>query len=357
MLSVCLIVKDEVDFLEQCILSIKNKLGNIVDDIVIADTGSTDGTIELIKKYECSLFEFEWCNDFSKARNFSLEKAKNSWVIVLDADEFIVDIDEGAILKFATKKNRRTLGEINIRSYSDNDGNSFTEAFVPRIFNKEKFVYKGVIHELPKLKDGTESKSVKLPVTAHHKGYINEVAKGRNKADRNIELIKKSLEKEDSKYLSLHLAKSYMLKADFGNAIQVLEGIIFDEGTVGYNFYSIAVVEYIRCLLNQKQDQVALVCENFWDRCFIDTNYVYYMGHVYMRNKYYEKSLDCFLEVLNRKDNQISPNMALYSLGELFFVIEMYEESLKYFEMCGDYNNANQNTIGIRKIIEENKNK
>lgn len=89
MISFCYIVKNEEVNLEQSLISILP----IADEIIIVDTGSTDSTIEIASKYTDKIYNFEWCNDFSKARNFGLDKSTSEWNFVIDADERIFDYD------------------------------------------------------------------------------------------------------------------------------------------------------------------------------------------------------------------------------------------------------------------------
>ena len=67
-LSLCLIVKDEEEFLPRCLDSVKD----YVDEIIIVDTGSTDSTVEIAKRYGAKVYHHAWENSFSKARNYSL---------------------------------------------------------------------------------------------------------------------------------------------------------------------------------------------------------------------------------------------------------------------------------------------
>ncbi len=351
MLSLCLIVKNEVDVIERCIASVKENMGQLVDDIVVVDTGSDDGTLELAGELGCNVRKFEWCNDFSKARNTSLSFAKNDWVIILDADEFVVECDIKALEVFMSKTNEEVIGEISVRNYGDLEGLTYTNGVIPRVFNKNMVEYKGIIHETPSLKVANVLKLELLPIEIHHTGYIDSIADKKNKADRNIKLLNIALEKEENMYLTMQLAKSYIRNSEYNKAIEQLEKIIFKEELVKYEYYVKSVSEYVRCLINTNQAAAGMVCESFWDRCVSDSTYVYYMGHIYFRNKYYEKAVDCFLEILNRENTEISKVMVLYSLGQLFATVEMYEESLMYFEMCGDYSKAAQNVVEIRKII------
>jgi tetratricopeptide (TPR) repeat protein len=84
-LSLCMIVKNEEASLPQALSSVKE----VVDEMIILDTGSTDRTAEIAKEFGASVYHFEWCNDFSAARNEALKYVQGQWVLVLDADEVL----------------------------------------------------------------------------------------------------------------------------------------------------------------------------------------------------------------------------------------------------------------------------
>jgi tetratricopeptide (TPR) repeat protein len=85
-LSFCAIVKNEEASLPHCLASVRD----VVDEMVILDTGSTDGTIVIAQSFNARIYSFEWCNDFSIARNEALKYVQGDWVLVLDADEVLV---------------------------------------------------------------------------------------------------------------------------------------------------------------------------------------------------------------------------------------------------------------------------
>ena len=94
-LSLCMIVKDEEDCLARCLLSAVP----VVDEIIIVDTGSTDRTKAIAKTFGAKVYDFEWTDDFSEARNLSLSKATGDWLLVLDADEIISPLDYDRLTK------------------------------------------------------------------------------------------------------------------------------------------------------------------------------------------------------------------------------------------------------------------
>ena len=78
-----MIVKNEEETLPRCLVSVKP----VVDEMIVVDTGSTDRTKEIARVFGAKVFDYEWADDFSGARNFSLSKAKGNWILILDADE------------------------------------------------------------------------------------------------------------------------------------------------------------------------------------------------------------------------------------------------------------------------------
>ena len=88
-ISLCMIVKNEEDVIARCLNSVKD----IVDEIIIIDTGSTDSTKKIAKSFTGKVFDFNWVNDFSVARNFSYSKATKNYILWLDADDVMLEED------------------------------------------------------------------------------------------------------------------------------------------------------------------------------------------------------------------------------------------------------------------------
>jgi glycosyltransferase involved in cell wall biosynthesis len=158
-LSLCMIVKNEESCLERCLDSVKG----FADEIVIVDTGSSDKTKEIAKKFTDKIFDFEWCNDFSKARNFSLSKATGDWIFVLDADEVIdepnkkrilgaINSDADALLirQREYRRDKKTLGFtlIDKKDEFTQDYEGYTSTPVIRLFrNNKKIFFEDSVHE------------------------------------------------------------------------------------------------------------------------------------------------------------------------------------------------------------------
>lgn len=104
-LSICMIIKNEQRCLERCLKSLIPLKEQLNCEIIVTDTGSTDKSVEIAKKYADKVLHFEWCNDFSAARNYGIEQAKGEWIMVIDADEEIAE-DVSHIVKFFTSEQR-----------------------------------------------------------------------------------------------------------------------------------------------------------------------------------------------------------------------------------------------------------
>src|SRR5664280_1682563 len=104
-ISLCMIVKNEEETLARCLKSV---IG-IADEIVIVDTGSTDKTKEIAKKYTDCLYDFEWVDDFSGARNFSFEKATMDYILWMDADDVLADTDKSKFIQLKKEFNESVV--------------------------------------------------------------------------------------------------------------------------------------------------------------------------------------------------------------------------------------------------------
>lgn len=159
-----MIVKNGGEDLRKCLASARD----VVQQIVIADTGSTDGSISIAREFGATVVSFPWINDFAAARNAALEPVTTDWVLVLDADEEL-DADAGQLLPSLLAHPGIGGYVLSIRNYlpirfarlfnsmsQPNDGRnprshecpSFTEHLNCRLFRRDpKIYFKGRVHE------------------------------------------------------------------------------------------------------------------------------------------------------------------------------------------------------------------
>lgn len=140
-LSLCMIVKDEQRNLARCLDSVKP----YVDEIIVVDTGSQDGTTEIARQYGAIIDFFEWCDDFAAARNYSISQATGDWILILDADEvLVVETDDfRQQLTFSSE----VLTYLVIRTEINNQ-DQMSPLYTPRVFrNITDFRYVNRFHE------------------------------------------------------------------------------------------------------------------------------------------------------------------------------------------------------------------
>ena len=200
-LSVCFITKDEEQFLGNALQSVKD----IAHQIVVVDTGSTDHTVAIAEKHGADVHHFEWCDDFSAARNFALEHARGDWVLVLDADE-ILPTDEiehlRADLNQANYLGYRLPLVNKILAKHDEEETADGICYVPRLFrNAPGLHFVGRVHEqiycsvLVRQADWQMDSGIGT-TCLHHFGYTPEVKKERNKVKRNLKLLEMAVEEQ-----------------------------------------------------------------------------------------------------------------------------------------------------------------
>lgn len=203
--SASMIVRDEEDYLEGCLSSIRN----VVDEIVIVDTGSRDGTKAIAEKFGAKLFDFPWNGNFSDARNEALRNCSGNWILYIDADERLRQTDRAEVERFLANPGKAAY---TVRFHPLTGYTAYREY---RIFrNDPRIRFDGVIHEtiVPSLRRVAEEEGLQigtLDLTIDHIGYDTDQTR---KHIRNLPMLKRQLKREPKRiYLWWHLG--YVLKA------------------------------------------------------------------------------------------------------------------------------------------------
>lgn len=183
-LSLVMIVKNEEGPLEECL----RRAVPLVDEIIVADTGSTDCTKAVALRMGARVYDYEWTDDFSSARNFALEHSTGDWNLVLDADEYLRPGSREELECFIENMVRlhkeQWVGAITrYDTYPDEEGGtSVSVTSIPRLL-PAGMRYTGIIHEQP----DTGFPCYKIPLKADHDGYIR-----RDKGERNLPYLREA---------------------------------------------------------------------------------------------------------------------------------------------------------------------
>ncbi|MCL2421499.1 MAG: glycosyltransferase family 2 protein, partial [Defluviitaleaceae bacterium] len=182
-ISLCMIVKNEEAVLARCLDSIKN----VVDEIIIVDTGSVDKTKAIAYSYTDKVYDFEWVNDFSAARNEAYAKATMDYQMWLDADDVFPETSAKALLELKeTLDPAIDIVTMKYLTHFDEHGNPILTSTRERLTRREKgYVWNDPVHEYIQLAGNIFYSDIEV----HHKKIkIATDSSQEAAADRNLKI-------------------------------------------------------------------------------------------------------------------------------------------------------------------------
>lgn len=179
-ISLCMITKNEEKCIDNCLKSVCD----IVDELIIVDTGSTDSTIEIVKKYSDKVYNFQWINDFSAARNYSFSLATKEYILWLDSDDILLEEDRLKLLELKDSLDKSVDFVGMMYDYSFDDTGKCTYSFRRNrlVKNFKGFYWDCFMHE--RLNVWGNWKDYNIHITHTRKHDNNE---------RNIENFRKKM--------------------------------------------------------------------------------------------------------------------------------------------------------------------
>lgn len=210
LLSIVMMIKNEEKYLNKTLKALEPLMNDIESELIILDTGSTDNSIEIAKRYTNKIYFARWNNNFSEMRNISIGHAIGEWILILDADEELLDYKE---LKRFFEENlhkKYNCAPIELKNIYREDESDYNLGSIYRLFrNKDNFRYEGAIHEQPIYK----LPAYKNVALFKHYGYvfINEEIK-QVKNNRNLKILIEEIKNEpNNPYINYQLGKTYMI--------------------------------------------------------------------------------------------------------------------------------------------------
>ncbi|MCM1989320.1 glycosyltransferase family 2 protein [Oceanirhabdus seepicola] len=339
MISLCMIVKDEKDNLERCLKSAEG----IADEIIIVDTGSTDSTVEIAKKYTNKVYFYRWINDFSAARNFSLSKANGDWILILDGDDEVPSKHKEDIREL-TKDTSVDVYSFNTLNFTnENDTQNLIYNLNPRLFqNKFGYKYEGAVHNqlLSVIKRVNPNFVMKIAaIDIFHYGYLQTNVIKKHKRERNMSILHSQLEENPKDTFALfNMGNEYYA---LNNSKEAFDYYLKAHKTTepGMGFYPKLIIRMLLCCKELKlYDDIykfAAKALNYYPK-FTDLYYVrgfinYFLGKPTAAVSDLEKALEL---------GDPLPNLAYFKgagtyksvelLCKIHFDYEDYENCLKY---------------------------
>ena len=319
-LSIAMIVKNEEKNLDRTLKALNDVAAKMDCEIIIVDTGSTDSTMDIAKKYTDKVYEHEWTGNFSEMRNISISYCIGEWILILDADEVLVNPEE--MIRFFESPECQIVNSasIKIKSIDESESKSSNEAALLRIFrNIEGFKYTGKVHEQPK----KMLPIAKTNIEFLHYGYSADDYELMNyKFKRNIKLLQEELKTADEIYkiyVLFQLSKSYAMAKKNDMAFKYIKMSYDLEEKHNKKGGHVYVYHWYACMLFNRQDyqRVIDVCKEMMK--FTDNNMdIYYMMAIsYTRMEKYKDAYKCYaryFEIKKLRDNGEYPDD--FSLSE-----------------------------------------
>ncbi|MCM1173596.1 MAG: glycosyltransferase [Blautia sp.] len=339
-ISVCIIARNEEKNIEKCLAP----LMPYHFEIIVVDTGSTDRTKEIARKYTDLIYDFEWVNDFSAARNFSLKKASHNYVLILDCDEFLTEIDLDAVCQ-AIEEHPRGVGMLLRHSYYDNHGMrvSYPDR-VERLFHKRHYHYTLSIHEqvTSSKTGGTLFERYDIPLTVDHVGYCGGMESMLQKVERNNSLLLKEIEKNpDDPYFYFQIGQSYNAIEDYENAYLYYKKAFELPIDPRQPWLPVMAEAYIRAMnsIGRPQEAIDFFTPHY-DFFADDAGFCCTLGVSYLRTEQPMKAMMQFVKALqcpNIRNESAGTYIPYYNIGLINEMLGDLPSAVSFYQRAAAY--------------------
>ena len=342
-ISLCMIVKNEERVLARCL----DSLIGLMDEIIIVDTGSTDKTKEIAKKYTDKVYDFAWVDDFSAARNFSFSKATMDYIYVADADEVL---DEENRAEFQKIK-EAMLPEVEIvqmyyaNQKSFNTVYNFDKEYRPKLYKRlRNFLWVDPIHESVNLE----------PIVFDSDIVINHMPES-NHAKRDLSVFEKMVAKGQRLSKKMHnlYARELMIagtEEEMQRAEECFLQTMSDTDRDMDEIKEAAVVLSHIYRIKQNTEMFFkyvmkdIVTEPSSEACYELGEFYLERGDFTEASNWFQNAMEGAYPILNIKYGDELPKKALVSC---------YEKIVEQLRKVGDYDGAKQYEDAIQSLLEE----
>ncbi len=306
----------------------------------MVDTGSVDRTVEIAHKYADKIFHFAWCEDFSSARNFSVQQAANDWVLIIDCDEYLENVNLAQLEDSLTGR-REAVGMITRNNpYTVQGSRSIMSERIGRLFNKNYCHFEGSIHEQVRTMQGREPDTFPIPLTFYHEGYVSESDK-RMRATRNLEMLLHDLAlKGPSSYIYFQLGQNYISLNDMEKAAHYYKLGLDLNADPNSDFVQSMAETYGYCLMDLAKYDTAMTLRDKYDLLSHRADFVFLMGMLYQKKGEYAKAIDEFKKATTLtaySRTGVNSYRANFHIAEIYECMGELEQAKAYYKKCRDY--------------------
>lgn len=335
-ISLVMIVKNEAANLPACLDSVNGQ----VDELVIVDTGSSDGTCAIAGLYTDKIYHFDWFDDFSAARNFALGKATGEWILALDADEELVSAAGDLRGLAAGADHGAYLLPIDIPS-PDGSGR-YNRSLALRFFkNRERYRYRGKIHEAIHDAENGLVGVARSPLIRHKMVTLREA---NCKRGRNLALLKKVCREDPRDYfLQYCLGTEWMALGKPERALPHLRQACQNLAGASPLYHTAALNRLINCLKALgRQEEAMCVCREGIDVYPGYADLHYQCGLLYIEEKdcrgaleWFEKAVKCGAPpALYSHQDGTESFLALHRMGHCHELLGYPEQALQSYRQA-----------------------
>ena len=350
LLSICMMIKNEEHNLERCLKSLNKLRNEIESELIIVDTGSEDKSVEIAKKYTDRIYHHKWNNNFSEMRNISISYAKGTWLLIIDADEELVD-SEAIIMRLKQNNSTFDAMAINLTNIANSSGKFGAKLTTIRLFKNLGFDrYKGAVHNSAIVK----GKVLKVESMLYHYGYISDDKDLMEiKFKRTAELLHLELEKDPlNVYYLYQLGTSYDMYGDNSNAIKYYEKAydVINGNKKLMKDYVYVYAALARILVNQNEFSRAFEISKIGLNVFDDhIDLLYFSGVAAASMKKFDDGIKKLKEYIYYVDNiektklYNDPSIQLYTLNNKLDA---------QFNLSSCYIHSGEEQKGLNNLIE-----
>ena len=299
-LSIGIIFRDDIRSIERCLKALEPLRAAIPCQLVMADTGSVDGSRAVAERFADILFDFPWINDFAAARNAVMDRCAGQWFLAVDSDEYL-DEDISELVYFLTHKKKQqhdfcTVVQRNYDTFEmDHDYSNFMAVRMARMSTGVR--YEGAIHEHWTSKSGTLAIRPLSKTILHHDGYVGlNGEKGLVKRERNLALIREKLA-EDPEHLMtrLQFIESGGMEDDFldqlRRSVELVQQGVSSAEKVGPPIMRYAVMFGHTRGLPEMEEWLQWMDEHFPDSLYTRLDAAYYAAMHFHKTKDFGQSI------------------------------------------------------------------
>lgn len=346
-ISLCMIVKNEEKQLPRCLSSVQGA----VDEIIVVDTGSTDGTREIARRFGAKVCRVEWNGDFAFARNVGLLQAKGTWILFLDADE---ELEQSHAQELGAYAEHLELDGLFLQIHNHNgdhrDSPTATINPILRMFrNRPEYRFNGKIHEQIAESIVSAKPDASFHITSiciHHYGYSGEEVARKNKIERNAGLLREQLEQEpNNPFPHYNMAVEYMRMNRFEDATAHIRRAL--DLCAPETSYRHLLFKYgARCLLLLKRyEEAAAMCSQGLEECPEYTDLVHLSGVIHLAAGHKPEALMALIQAIRmgappehyHTESGMGTYLSCLALGQLFEItdddgaaIHWYAEAVRH---------------------------